>query len=468
MTIKILKLLALALLPFYLAGCATGSISPTPKLSESETVAPLKKTSAPWKFIEKAEDQKTIEKAKTPQQPHYISITPFSAFTEEIDSESNGEMSFSDAYTRVIIQGRVFADKKSTLESLPTEKAPEETFLPYEPRGWLRRALVGKEFSMNLTAKVVIGSLEQTVPLVTIGHSSNSDGEKWTRSIHHSASNFPLFLVKGDGSASDPRIRFTVSAANSYASNGAAAALGVALQVAKATSSAPTVITRLTSDSTKTEAQAIDNAISKLFGSALAEEHWTDRDLKKQSVNTANAHGALVQFSIPTDESDFQSKPIPLGTWQITFDSPRPSIFVDWRVCSDTFPRCKTSLKHAKAAVVADIDSGEVLNYKLVPSNPQLATVRAYLGGLDWYSAAITSFATQKGAELDATANAFCRRVVNEVTGLGLNGFDAGAVLWAVYVGMPAVFPDFSKVESCTDLMKEFAIKLSKKDISQR
>jgi len=406
--------------------------------------------------------------AQKNSQKKYISITPFSAYTAPDDSKVDNKEGFSDSYTRVIIQGHVFADKQSTLDSPPTGTAPEETFLPYEPRGWLRRALVGKEFSMNLTAKVVIGSIEQTIPLVTIGHSSNSEGEKWTRSIHHNASNFPLFLVKGDGSASDPRIRFTVSAANSYASNGAASALGVALQVAKATSSAPTVITRLTSDSTKTEAQAIDNAISKLFGSALAEEHWTDRDLKKQSVNTTNAHGALVQFSIPADESDFQSKPIPLGKWQITFDSPRPSIFVDWRVCSDSLPRCKPFPAAAKAAVVEDIDSGEVLNYKLVPSNPQLATVRAYLGGLDWYSTAITLFATQKGAELDAAANAFCRRVVNEVTGLGLNGFDAGAVLWAVYVGMPAVFPDFSKVESCTDLMKEFAIKLSKKDISQR
>lgn len=368
---------------------------------------------------------------------------------------------FSGAYTRFIIQSDVYANQKPASKAGAADVPEEIAPLPYEPRNWLARALVGKEFSINLTAKLSVGALEQTVPLVTIGHSSNSDGEKWTRAVHHDVSGFPLFLVKGDGSASVPRIQFSVKAANRYSSRGAAAALGVAVQVAKAVSVTPTVVTRLSAASTKSEAQALDNAISQLFGSALAEEHWSDRDLNKWVVHESGPRGAVVEFSIPETESDFGSKPLKVGWWRITFDAPRPSIFVDWRICDAAKPRCRNSLAAAKAEVVKEISAGEVLNYKLVPANPELATIRAYLASQDWYNAAITAFATQRGKtnELKASADVFCRRVINEMTGLGLNGFDAAAVLWAAYRGMPAEFPDFATAPSCSSGMQDFASK---------
>lgn len=445
MNAKIFGFLAFIFFVVYLSGCATGTApqyAVQKSLPEQDKLPPVP-----------AEQPKEQPAGST----KFLSITPLSIYTDEWKSGTPSGGSFSDVYTRVIIQSNVFSDKAFSMEGKPTGSAPGEISLPYKPRYWLTRAVVGKEFSINLTAKVLVGSLEQTVPLVTIGHSSNSDGEKWTRSIHHDISNFPLFLVKSDGSATVPRIQFSVMAANSYASRGAAAALGVAVQIAKTMSSPPTVVTRLTSESTKNEAQALDNAISKLFGSTLTEEHWTDRDLKSWSMNQQQPTGALIQFSIPESESDFESSPIPVGKWRITFDNPRPSIFVDWRVCANTLPRCKDTLAAAKEAVISDISVGEVLNYKLVPSNPELATIRAYLGGLDWYNTAMTSFATQSGSVLNVTATAFCRRVVNEITGLGLNGFDASAVLWAVYKGMPAVFPNFTEVQNCNTLMQGFA-----------
>jgi hypothetical protein len=385
----------------------------------------------------------------------FVKLTPLSSYWDESVAGSPGEGNFTGAYTRFVIESDVYANQQPS----DAAKPDDEQVLPYKSRNWLRRALIGREFSINLAANMAVGSFEQTVPLVTIGYSSNSSGEKWTRVIHHGTSGFPLFLVKGDGSASMPRIQFSVKAENSYSSRGAAAALGVALQLAKSISVAPTVMTKLTSESARSEAKAIDNAISQLFGSSLTEEHWSDRDLSNWVNDPSHAHGAVIEFSIPEDDTDFGSQPIKVGWWRITFDDPRPSIFVDWRVCASTKPRCKATLQRARNQVVADISASEVLNYKLVPANSELSTVRAYLASQDWYGTASTAFVAQQGDALQASASVFCRRLLNEVTGLGLNSFDAAAVLWAVYRGMPMAFPDLSRVPSCAEGMQEFASK---------
>ncbi|MFN4003360.1 MAG: hypothetical protein ACK4MJ_07350 [Hylemonella sp.] len=60
-------------------------------------------------------------------------------------------------------------------------------------------------------------------------------------------------------------MQYTVKANNSYAARGAVAALGVAVQVARALVMEPTVMTRLTSEAMRSEAQALDQAIAQLF-----------------------------------------------------------------------------------------------------------------------------------------------------------------------------------------------------------
>src|SRR5690606_22470997 len=153
-------------------------------------------------------------------------------------------------------------------------------------------------------------------------------GEQWNRVVHHTKSNFPLFLVKTDGSASVPVIKFSVSGTKSYSSKGAAAAVGVALAVAQATTQPISVVTKLSEQSTRDKARAIDGAIARLFSSGITEEHWSDRDLRLWRIGATNApSGVTVRFAIPGDENSWNSESLYIGSWTVTFDYPRPSIF---------------------------------------------------------------------------------------------------------------------------------------------
>ena len=385
----------------------------------------------------------------------YADLTPLTDYLDEWKMAKADGADYSGTYTKIVVTGDILP-----VPGDPNFDADRATSpLLYEPRNWFVRSIVGRDFSINLTAKVTIGSYEASIPLATVGHQSNSDGEQWTRVIHHDASSFPLFLVKENGSASVPQIVVSAKAANTYASRGAAAAVGVAVQVAHAVSATPSVVTKLTADSTTKSAQAVDAAISKLFSSGITEEHRTDRDLRLWSSKEANPSGVLVTFRIPTSETNYNSSALTVGTWRITFDFPRPSIFSDWRVCPGSNllrQRCAPTIKEARDFATKELIPSDILNYKLLTGSNDLGTVRAFLTSQDWYTTAVGAFASNDQKVVAAAASPFCRRVVNEIGALGLNNFDSNAVLWATYRAMPVAFPDFTQMNDCKEMISAF------------
>lgn len=372
-----------------------------------------------------------------------VNLTPFSGYRDNWNTLKGQGVDFSGAYTRLSISNQLAKDEVGVAADAKR----------YSPRNAAKRAIVGLDFSMNLTAKVTVGAFESTVPLATVSHQSDAKGEHWSRVIHHSLNNFPLFLVRSDGSSSTPVIKISVKGANSYSSRAAAAGVQAALGVARASGQAASVITRLSEQSTKDKARSIDEAISRLFASGIEEEHWTDRDLRLWGTDKGIAKGVVVDFNIPTADDDWNSAPMAVGSWTLTFDYPRPSIFSDWRVCgADTLPRCAKNRGDAEKNVRAELDASEVLNYALVSSSGGLGTIRAFLAQQDWYLA-LASQAPGK-----PTASAFCSRIRNEIVSLGLNAFDAHVVVWAVSKGMPMPVgtPDLSTVDVCKDSIKQF------------
>lgn len=438
-----------ALVLFIVAGCSTAPLvkdsSQEEKLSPPKTIADEQTVQRLSKLVVLTGAMQSVQEPKSQPDPAKpINLTPLSKYTDEWQLSTSAGASFSDAYTRLLILGEVLADGGQPNSS-------QTTPLLYKERAWWLRALLGQEFSINLTAKVAVGAFETTVPLATIGHQSNSDGEQWSRVIHHAKSNFPLFLVKADGSTSVPVVKLSVNGTKSYSSRGAAAAVQVALGVARATAQPVSVVTRLSEQSNKDKARAIDTAISKLFSSGVTEEHWTDRDLRLWSVDdNRRPRGVVVDFAIPSDEQDWNSPAQKVGRWTITFDYPRPSIFSDWRICNtDTIPRCARTRADAEKHVHKEIDASEVLNYVLWNGDNNLGTIRAFVSQQDWYVSAQTALATPGTAA--TTASSLCRRIANEITGLGLNGFDARIVVWAIANGMPlpAGAPNFANVNDC-------------------
>lgn len=355
-----------------------------------------------------------------------IDITPLSSFQDSWSAASGSGADFSDAYTRLMI----FSEVSGESGGEPTKP------MPYEGREWLTRALVARDYSINLTAKVMAGAFEATVPLATISHQSGSKGEQWSRAIHHSKQSFPLFLVSATGGTSTPTVRISVNGDRSYASRAAATAVQVALGVAQATGQNTRLITALSEKSVRESARAMDEAISRLFGSGLSEEHWSDRDLKHWNVSNGRPQGARITFRIPSDTKDWNSQANTVGTWTVTFDYPRPSVFSDWRICgANELPRCTTTRNEAEGNVLSEVNPGQVLNFPIAAGEQGLGSIRAFLSQQDWYTASQVALANP--ARRTTAASTLCRTIVNEITGVGLNAFDAGIVVWAVAKGMP-------------------------------
>jgi len=372
-----------------------------------------------------------------------IDVTPLSSYEDEWNEAQAEGADFADAYTRLVIysdlaQNEPNVDKK----------------LAYEGRHWLARALVDKDYALNLTVKVIAGAFEATVPLATVSLQSGSKGEKWARTIRHDRQSFPLFLVPSSGGAATPTLGFSVSGDRSYESRAAAAALQVALGIAKLADPDAPVVTTLTEKKGREQARAVDDAISQLFSSGLSEEHWTDRDLRLWRVNQGRPRGAKVTFRIPTDSKDWNSSAANVGTWTVTFDFPRPSVFSDWRICGTVgLPRCATSRAEAEAKAIRELDPSQVLNYSIAPGEQGLGSIRAFIAQKDWYIAAQVALATP--GKQGAAASTLCRTLANEVTRLGLNGLDAAIVVWAVAEAMP--LPEHTSLGTAPDCQRSIA-----------
>ncbi len=379
-----------------------------------------------------------------------VNITPLSSFKDEWFDRQEGAIDFSGSYTRLLIQSNLPGYGQSDNDS-------EIKKYTYEKWGnWFTRLMTRRTFSINYSVNVKVGSYQATVPLVTVEHQSGRSGENWSRSISHSLHDFPLFLVRKDGTHSVPKIRVSVKGSREYASSGAATALSVALGVANlAGPSAQSVVTTLSEQTTKARARAIDDAISQLFSSGISEEHWTDRDLREWRANgNGSISGVKVDFKMPEKEDDWNSTPRTIGTWTITFDYPRPSVFSDWRVCpsSDTSARCKDSRSEAVDAVLGDLGASQVLSYPLVSDYQELGTIRAYITQKDWYTSTMSRFSSDASDdEKRHAAESLCKRIQNEITNIGLNSLDASIVAWAVTTGlpMPREVPEWGDIADC-------------------
>ena len=222
----------------------------------------------------------------------------------------------------------------------------------------------------------------------------------------------------------------------------ASAALQIAVGGIQAVSPGASVITKLTSQTAKTKAQAIDTAIGKLFSNGISEEHLVHRNLRNWTGTDA---GLLLRLKVPVLEKDNWGSNLGVaGQWVLSFENPRPSIFSDWQICpgvSNRLAHCKTTrqeaLYNAHAAIITN--SASVLGYELIKGTNDLGTIQAYISSNSAYTSALSSFsndATKDGL----AANKLCTQVSALITGVGLNGDDADIVVWAMINGMP--WPD--------------------------
>ncbi len=364
-----------------------------------------------------------------PANVKWVKLTPFTTIQTSLNDTA--QPTFSDAYTRLIIT----SDNASGITPASTPDKNPSTFA-YQSRTILGRFFFGVHYSINLSAKVTAGTFAATVPLVTMDHVSNSSvGEQFTRVVYHSAENYPLFLVKRDGTNGIVSIQFTVKATDLYQTN-IAGILETAQSVAKAVAPQSAVMTTLTQSATKDLANALDKTISQLLATSIDEEQWYDDDIRYwHPLDRAAPTGVAVTFQIPASEGSWTDTPVlTVGRWSVSFADPRPSIFSDIQICQNG-PRCAPTFAEAAKIAQSEVKPEEVLSYQLVSNAQSLGTVQAYLKQLDWFSAALTKFA--KAAPSDDDVDDFCRSIKSAIASLNLNAVDAGIVTAAVRNGTP-------------------------------
>jgi|GEM_PF-2873109 len=402
-----------------------------------------------------ASASKQAEPVNVPPSPMPIKVTPLTTFYNASTARENY---FRNSYTRILVTSTLDGDAK---DAKPGANGEKVDILPYNTRIFLRRLFWGFKRDINLTVKIKIGEYESTSPLITLSQQSNREGEFWSRSVSHKLLDYPLFLVKEDGGASVPDIRISLAGSKNYESNMAGIALQVATTAIQQVNPTTKVLTKLTEQSTKDTARAIDGAIGKLFSNGIKEEHISDCDLRTWD----NKSGVRIELNIPVeDDGNWDSKLHSVGTWTINFDEPRPSIFSDRRICKDG-NLCSADRTAALKKVYEEINPGQVLNYALVKSGNGLGTIRAYILQQKWFVASLTAFKdpatgadAAKKAELqtanEKNAETLCRNIYDEITGLGLNGDDANIVIWAILKGLPEAAIIDSKAVDGADTCK--------------
>ncbi len=403
-----------------------------------------------------------------------VTLTPLSQFYNGYEQQTTAATgaNFSDAYTRIYIQTSGTLSGKNKLE--------------YKPRGPIQEYLFGKEASINLTVSIDAGSFTAVVPLMTIDHKSNITGEQWSRTLYQTAENYPLFLIGRDGKSGTPAIKASLKGNLTGSSQVAGSTIDVVLGVARAVQPEAQVVTELSKPAIKAEASAIDGAVSKLFDRAIVETNEVDQDLRYWSPGA----GIRLQISIPKGDFNIgQAGHLQVvGAWFIKFESPRPSIFVDWRICSGResddkdgpkvgitkgeaksdvqqhyLPvqlassgapiRCAGSRNKAVMQDMAEANSAAIMRTSLAGFSNGLGQVGSYLSQQDWYKAAVPKLSTPSSAQSTikcATAKKggvscaaekpkadfggvgdICKQINSSMIGLGLSTFDAGLVTWA-------------------------------------
>lgn len=376
----------------------------------------------------------------------YLQLTPLSTVWTGFD---NPNQTYSNLYTRVIINSLATraagstGDARSDLSGSRGQSTADgsEQVYDYRDRGPFLRTFWGIHNSLNLTAYVSVGTFQATVPLVTIDHTSNhSDGEKFVHIVAHTAQNFPLLLLKGDGSNAMATVHFVVKGTDTTQSSAAAAAIEAAQGVATVLAPESAVLTTLSSQSTKDKATALDKAINSVLSRQLDEEQWLDNDVRRW------ARGAKVTFFIPpsgnesawSDSQNFQT----VGSWMVKFESPRPSVFSDIQICVDDKGGnyCRNSVREAAdlAQQEAATRPQQVLNFSLLSGGQSLGTVAAYLKQQSWWDTSMKTFNALKDNEAPkkASVTEFCRSIKQSVVAVGLNTIDAGIVIAAIRDGL--------------------------------
>jgi hypothetical protein len=308
----------------------------------------------------------------------------------------------------------------------------------YKKTFFLTRYFVQPKRSVALSANLSAGAFTATVPIMALSHSGDSNGDAWTRTEYSQAQQMPWFLVRADGSGSVLSTRFTLSATESIQFQGAVTGLNAAVSLAKVLAPQGALVTTLTESGEKARAQALDNTLSSLFAMNIAEQHWSDVDIR----HWHRGYGLEIHVGIPSESDSLTGDVQPVGNWIVALDDPRQSIFSDTRSCvSDDDQGCGAADVTIAKQILTTVKAADVLSFNIIPlasSNTTLGTVGTYISQHDGFATALSSMSSAAGKDTSVPQQ-LCRNIRSWTSSAGFSSLDQDIILWAIATGMPSV-----------------------------
>jgi hypothetical protein len=356
----------------------------------------------------------------------------------------------SETYTRFTV---------TSYNGSGTSQGGKVELYPYKMRSGVERLFVGTHHSASLSLTLVSGGFTATVPVLTITHdSTRSGGEVFSRVLRHEAMDFPMFLVRGSTTSDVASVTVDLKGDDSIASSAAGSALSAVVDATKLLGAPPALVTTLSANSTRQLATTIDNAINKLFSKSIEERQLLDHSIRAWQP-------IIVALRLPRHQGHWNRRKleaapgsrwlddldyVPIGTWTVTFQTPRVSAFsaveVDCGEATDD-GGCKARLGAAVTAARTDVANryAEVLVFPLIRDG-SLGTITAYLRQQDWWTPGLKGLDTK-----DGDVGQFCRQLKSSITDIGFNVLDASLVLAAVRNSQLLTSAEIKKLTGVSD-----------------
>ena len=317
-----------------------------------------------------------------------------------------------ESYTRLIIKNM-----------LPSTSEPFENSKRYSAN----RLFSSKDIVFQVTLATETGRFKDITPLLYRRYeSARKKGENFTREISYDEQQFPLFFVTGDPTSQIARFSLEARFENKPSTDVAELSLGFLSTALKAVSPSSAVVTSLTSDNADKVATKIDESFGKFFSESVSEKSRFDIDLYDFKPHIIEVYGGRTEDKSLNPVDKDKKKNI-IGTWQISFAEPRPSIFSSVSCApNEASGACGSAQKNA-AFNDAVMRPNAVLAFALIDKVGVSGTVLSYLKQQDWWA---TDFAGLSAG--NSQYGVFCRKIRGTIGEIGLSDIDGRIIAYAV------------------------------------
>lgn len=294
---------------------------------------------------------------------------------------------------------------------------------PKEQLSWFKRWASSKEISRMLSVKVKLQNPDMATTTTLAAASYNSagknKGETWETEVNGTLYLTPYFRIDSNTIVN---IEASLNAAIGSQSKVSRQLLAVVKGAAELAAPGSSLLTTITSSQLSQVSQFTDQALSSLFSGELTEKAANDFSLVysfQQPVGGNSVVLATITGRFPDTKKLINENVNNIGTWEIRLAAPVASIFSTEPVNSATpdTQQLKNIFSSLTSAQVLNFSINQDLNLKQV-----LMTDNTIRAAIDQFNKQSTS------ADIARTV---CVQIDQKAQAIGLNQFDAAALVWA-------------------------------------